>query len=45
MESYLKVLKSVLINIEKTEEQKKRKEIKKIYENNSLIVNTMTYIK
>lgn len=45
MESYLKVLKSILINIEKTEEQKKRKEIKKIYENNSLIVNTMTYIK
>ncbi|WP_436514044.1 hypothetical protein [Clostridium thermobutyricum] len=45
MENYLKVLKSVLINIEKIEEQKKRKEIKKIYENNSLIVNTMTYIK
>lgn len=45
MESYLKVLKSVLINIEKTEEQKKRKEIKKIYENNSLIVNTMTYMR
>ena len=31
MENYLKVLKSVLINIEKIEEQKKRKEIKKIY--------------
>lgn len=45
MENYLKVLKSVLINIEKIEEQKKRKEIKKIYENNSLIVNTMTYMK
>lgn len=45
MENYLKVLKSVLINIEKIEEQKKRKEIKNIYENNSLIVNTMTYIK